>query len=764
MPIVIPVLGGGDGPYVTTTYVSYSSVTVENVSADDSLSSVDVLSRKTNESGYESLIVGNLTQRSGVGSIVVGSFHTDTYFAAIDVVNGDSFDILADILALPLSGPHLGAFGYYEINGKLLVNSTPVKIKKFVYQVPSGRLGAILNITLADPNPASVPAGAIIKFSLVVKVNGVTAEYVLLDNGKLQERAYTIAISGRGPQDEVTISSLDVISDKFGLAPRRPVTMFDPSRVRYDQVRTDYDQMIRDEHYAPILPVVEPVYGLTMKQVLERAYTGLGGSTFISALGSGFASSVVWGSLIGAVNQQGCGFDSVITNIADFRVRRVDFTLDGGWHDGAKPVIAMYGPQYFVQDNKLYILDAEKPLPAGITPRTVALNVHKSLTERLEYKPDANAVLLTYQYNANDPTEDAIRVSSERFTDEILDDSGLFPGDIGYYKTTRRRWDRVYFLPTNPDDILDTLPLHSDTETQQTITYYDTDGNPITLGTATTHQEVIDYEYDGDLKVKQKRIVTAAVADPQSSFHVSPIEVEREDTEISWTEDPNNSGVKIQDSVRTLLYQLVAYNPDDTENITSDLGDTDFVRMVPVLIAQSSGVLDSSWKFSGDLVPTKAIRETLKKGKGNQYDVEVIETDLLNNTHKTSYVAPTTGRVFNDPFEAKSRTILIRDLVSEEDIGPRIPVGVNAYELPRLRAIELGDRVLQRFKQPLMTLPMSLPGVDFAIARGSVIKGQKRSGYTGKYFVTGYSISGDNLGREGHRISQSLEAVEIVDA
>lgn len=762
MPTTIPIEGATESPSSTVYYAARSSMDITDIDLYPAFESVDIISESVGI-GLESIDIHADGTAIGLSEISIDNYSTYRVPQSIEVVSGDSFVILADLLAENLSGTNLGSFGFWEINAELKVNGDVVPIKSFDYQVPSGRLGSILNVRLARPDVSLVPAGAEIDFRLIVQVGGVESSYPLIANGKLQEREFRISYRGgqnAGPDDEVSFSSLDVISDKFGLAPRRPVVMFNPQRVRYDEVKVRNDQMVRDEHGRRIRPIVEPVNGLTMKMVLDRAYTDRGGFGFISA---GSWGSYTWGGDVGTsgTEQNGCGFDAVVTNIQNYKVRRVDFTLEGGWHSGAQPVVAMYTPIYFVRDNVLFILDVERPLPVGISGHPIPLASHKVLSQRIEFKPDTNAVLLTYQYNGNDPNEDAQRQVREVFNDEVIDEQGT-KGQAGYSKTTVRRWDREYYMSDAPDDVLDTFPLRSETNTEQTIMFYDTDGNEIGGHNRITHRETIEYQYEDDLKIRHIKTIDASIVDPGAGFAVDLVPIIREECNISWMEDPNNAGMKLQERSTTVVYGVCAYNPDATETLVDESGEILFSRMYPVLLAQSSGLLEEGWQLTGGYIPMSTVRMTLHKGKGNQFDVEVVEIDHINNTVQRSFTEPTTGTNSNDPFEAKSRTILLRDLDSEAEIGPRIPVGVNAYELPRLRAISLGRRVLYRMKNPLNTLPIQLAGVDFAIDRGSVVSGEQREdGYTSEHFVTGYTINGANLGKKEHRISQSLETIEI---
>lgn len=649
----------------------------------------------------------------------------------------------------------------YEINAQLLVNDVDVKIKSFQYQRPTGKLGSILNIELAKDDPNQIPLGASIDFNLIF--NG-TSTYALMSNGKIQDRASVISYgaspSGGKSQNKVTFTTLDVMSDRFTLAPRRPVTMFDPSRVKYDEVYTRSDQQIRDESFGRIQPIIEPVGGLSMSTILRRAYTGAGGFGFITA-GITFPSSMIPLRSNEGNDQQGCGFDNVITNIEDFLVRRADFTIEGGWHDGAQPAVAMYDPTYTVLGNNLFILYMDRALPHGISAYVVPIWKHKNLTEQVNFRPEANAILLTYQYNANDPFEDAGSFKTHRdvFHDEVTDQSSVLAGQLGYYKTTVRRWDREFFMSDVPGDTLDTLPLSTKTSTEQTVKFVSPEGATLHVFTVTSHEETIDYQYEGDLKVGHTRETKVSLANGNNHFLQELVVAERETCRQSWVEDPNNPGTKLLDRVLIDIEGRCYY---DTENLEQDEAGNNVVRYLPALLAQRSGVLGDSYHLT-DLMPVKTIRQQLQNMKGGQLDMEVIEIDHLNGTIHRSYVQPTTGDKNNNQFATRTRQVLIVDEDSVTEIGFRVPIGFNAYELPRQRAMDLARQHLVRLKHPLMSMPIEFNGIDLAVIQGSVIKGERRDGtFTSNYFVTGYEYNGVNLGQEGHRISQSCEGIELL--
>lgn len=766
MPTTLPIAESELPPSREVLYKSLGSIDIVSGSLDPSLSSLDITS-ETERSSLASIDIVRDTLRASLSSISIGSFSLAKVLQSIDIVNGDSFVILVDVLQEELAGPNLGSYGQVEINAQLLVNGVEVPIKSFNFNVPTGKLGSTLNCVLADPSVAPVPAGASIEFNLVVTLNSVPHYYNLMTDGKLQERSNNIKYKGGqndGPVDEVSFGATDVIADKFGLAPRRPVIMFDPSRVNIHEINTRQQDAIRQENGAVILPVIEPIVGLSMRQIISRAYTGSGGYGFITSFSPSYLAGTEWGSLMvqAGTNQQGCGFDSIITNIPDYRVRRADFSIESGWHNGAQPCLAMYDPLYFVQGSKLFIIDVDRALPFGALPHQLTLGDHKSLSERIAFKPDTNAVLLTYQYAANDPSEDPSRQQREVFT-EHTDESGSI-SDEGYSKTTTRRWDYELFLAEEPTNVLLTLPKSIEVETQQMITtsaIVDDEIVATVHGVRTTHQEVTDYVYENELLVNSHKVTKAIVSAGVGASMVL-IDVENENTHIIWTDDPYNPGNKLQDRVITDVEGAVMAS-SEIETVETPSGPIEISRRFPILLAQSSGILGVDNIVNLDMVPISSIRKTLHRLSDNQFNVNVVETDYLNNTVKRSYADPVTGTNSTSQYGSKSRTILLRDLDSETAIGPRIPASVNAYELPRVRALELGRNAMKRIKNPLQQMPIDLPGVDFVIARGSIVSGQRRSGaYTTNYFVTGYSITGQNLGKQGHRINQSLEAIELL--
>ena len=103
----------------------------------------------------------------GLVSIEVNAEDQQVYgqgLITIEVAEGEGFLILADLIQTEISGPTLGSYAHTEINARLTVNGAPVPITSFNYQVPTGKLGSLLNVRLQGKDVATVPNGADVDF------------------------------------------------------------------------------------------------------------------------------------------------------------------------------------------------------------------------------------------------------------------------------------------------------------------------------------------------------------------------------------------------------------------------------------------------------------------------------------------------------------------------------------------------------------------------------------------------------------------------
>lgn len=761
MSIIIPIEGATSAPSEVVTYAAESSISVVSNDKFESLLSVDVLGLSTTIAGG-SISPSAVSTIASEGTISPSEFSTSEVLRSLQPVAGESFLVMADLVNENLTREALLSNAIMNINGRLKVGGVTVPIKSFKWSVPTGKLGGVLTCTLKSPDLTLIPTSDDVRFDIVVKPpTGPEIVINLLYQGKFKDTSFVIQSKTSdfgGPTDEVTFTAIDVLADVFSLGPRQPVIMFDPLKVKFDEVNKETPDALYSENGKLIYPVLEPVMGLTSKQVIDRTYSQRGGAVFVTGPGG----LVSWGSLISTVDQTGIGFNRVITNLKNYPVRRADFTIEGGWHAGAQPFISMFTPLYFVNDETLFIIDPDSPLPYETTAHPIRLDSHKRLTQRKEFANYNNAVMLTYQ------TEIFNATSSRPEFDETIDESGT-AGDPGYTKTVTRKYYREFFDADSPTVVLGTIVNHIDVETFQTVilNIKDTGTGEVTQinkGVALTHKETTDYVYKNEMLDASTKVTKALITNgPLASMILQEVETER--VNVIWTDDPFNPGIKLQSHVFTDITGRVAYLENTETLTTSDGPQTGVVRAVPVLQAQRSGLLTSATKLSATpFEPIKSIRDSLVRAGGKQFLVKRIENDYLNNTINRTTEEPTTGSVEVDTFETKSVTVLIRDATSEASIGHRIPVSINAYELPRKDALAWAKNVLYRMNHPLDSIPLDLVDLDFGIMQGTVIRGEYRDGtFSPDCFVTGFEINGTGLGVPGeHRINMSVETTQII--
>lgn len=648
------------------------------------------------------------------------------------------------------SGTPNGTFADVEVNAIVRVNDVEVPISAFEYQEPTAKLGSILNVTLARPDVSLIPVGASIDFSLTA--NGVERPYIV--NGRLSSRDYRqVRNNEGGPKDEVVFGVIDVVADRVTLAPRRPVIMFDPTRVNFSEVEVRAGDRILDSSGRPIMPVYEYYPGLTMKQVLRRAYTGHGGYGMMGTLTpsqQAAMSGIQQYLSTPTTDQIGLGFANVFTNIPNYPVKRADFTIEAGWHKGAEPTISMYEPLQLPFGNVLYILNIEFPLPFGSLPRVITMSEHQLISQTVPFKSDANAVLLTYQVSASDDPSEEMFITREYEYPDGPDgkQEGEGPG-------ATRTYTRIRYLRKKMSETLEVVAEEIEESYVETRTDFSGEGF-YTL----SHRETLQNFYYDDLKTGHFKIVEGLmlVGAERSSILRTFIE---EHCSISWKEDPVNLGQKIQTKSRTETSGLIYESTETFTRINPETGDEEeIVKRFPAIVAQKSGVMEDDGTLTFGVIETT--EKTLRYLGGNQYDVSVVAINNITQTIDYSTTQPVTGDTSSNPFETRSKTKLYRDLASEAEIGPRIPLQVNAGELPHNRADALAKITLHRAKNPLNTTTMPLAYIDFGIGRGTVAVGQTRTGYTKKHIITGLTITGRNLGRtQGHRISMSVEGTEL---
>lgn len=731
----------------TKTSVGRMALSVSNQLGYIALQAMTVLQRAS-AVGYSILEVANGVARAARSALQVGGIIAGWGRQSTDIVGADDdgLTIVTDVV-----GSGLTPSGTYQpiVNSaaRLLVEGVEYPIREFSYQEPSGKIGALLNVTLARPLPSVVPPNADFVFQIGWSTGNNALQWIdIVANGKIAGRNYSISYGQQGfggPDDVVSFDALDVMADRFTLAPRKPIIMYDGLKVAPAEVDYRPSQLIMNEQFQPIYPILERVDGLKMHTALLRAYGNRGGTTFVNnTTGSTGTYNTI--QPVSSANDVGAGlgFSSVITNIRNYPVKRVDFRLEASWHDAVQPLVAMYDPIYFVEGNTLYIIDVAAPLPVGFTPRTVGVSRYSRLETR-STKQFQNALLVTYQGDPNEYT-----LFREIFLPTEIEERGTF-GQSGYVRQETVRKVRQFYTAEEPDATLAELPLTTEVKTYQNFPNADGSPGPLTL----IHRETQQDFYTNLLKTGHNKVIESLIMSGTSGVLLLQ-DVLSEDCTITWKQDPINSSQWNMSKSTTQIAGLV-YPLEDTRTINGE----DYTIFVPALVAQAQGFISDATQIQQRAI--KTIIEYIRPNAGNQTDVQTIITNHLDGTVERSLSQPRTGQMITSDISARARTVMLRDLSSESEIGARTPASLNTGELPQDLAFALARNVLHRLANPQVGTTFTLPDVDFAIRRGSVIIPQDRSTNQPANIVTGRSIQGRSLGQEGHRITMSFEGVEL---
>jgi hypothetical protein len=514
--------------------------------------------------------------------------------------------------------------------------------------------------------------------------------------------------------------------------------MYDPTKtVVSEATHFDAESAMRNANGGLIRPVYSRVGGLSTYHALFQAYCA------------------------------GLGFHSVVSNIPNYPISRVDFTIEGGYHGAVLPYFAMYGPLFFDSFNTLFILNITWALPNGFTPRVLHNADYQRLNLISPVKDFTNSLVLTYKASAAEVLAQDGIYFTYRF--EETNDEGDIPyGSPGYQRTKTTRKIKEARMEVDPWTVIAEYEEQSTVEVYAQVSPGKGDGGDfIFVGSVEgvailVHSETQDNIYDGNgLKSSHHKVIRAAILN-WTDGSVEMQDVLDEKCTIEWvtTDDPNQM---VQNRSTTIIEGLVAQSVNSRELPLPGGGTQTVLKLHPIIAAQFNGleVEDALDGVFNPWVKIRTITETLRHTKGNQLDVEVKDFDNLSGTMRATVTQPRTGTPLTSLYAAKIRHILLEDLDSIALIGPRVPVSLNAGELPTDRAFQLGWDVLAYIKTPRYEAKVILSYLDLSMDRGSVIIPRKRDEDASHFIVTGTAEKGERKANGALKITMTLDGQQV---
>lgn len=659
---------------------------------------------------------------------------------------------------------------------RLTINGEEVAIAGYNVKAPTNALAQSVTIALVEPLPELLPDGAEITFELGAGKADISGNVLysyappIIEGGRLNGRSYSVSWlpgdGGGSPNDVLQFTAMSPLAERLTLSPERPLTMFDPEKVRESDLRVpDYSKIVelnaQTGQYERIEPILEAVENLMFYKILDRAYTN---------------RSVLEG--VGA----SLGFDRVITNIPDFAVDSIEFTFETGWHNPVKTLYQLYKPEFFESENILYILSPEYGLPPGIDPLILPHNCVIELSRTEETSSIINAIQLVYKRNLTGQG-----TAGEEIDIEIIHETPVVSGEGESYVREETSREIVTFTDENTGAIRRIEESWIETKTfayrpSRTVT---TDGDGVTSVTLGAGEVVLIMEertvntYSGNTKSGHSRTVDALYLNAlQTGAPYKYGRVLDELCSLSWRPDLSHPGEyeQVRCEIKTSGLCLVENIEIEEENPLDSGQKIKYIHKIftPILDAADTGLVTGEFTQTLETKPISTILETLRDTGQNQSNIETRTTNHLTGGAKTPQVQsrPGSRSTYLPPFSVKfgggAKAGQVRELIKNQTsidlYGLRTAETLDIGKLDPAEGRKIARRRLRVAETPPKAFTITLPGISFVYRRGLVLLPPLRSGFDNPVMITGLEITGRALNTSAALRDMTIEARELISA
>lgn len=615
------------------------------------------------------------------------------------------FTIFVDIIDADIQSALQPSNNIRRYQGRLKVNGVAIPIIRAQLSAPADKLGTELSVVLADPNINLVTIDSLIDFDLGVWVPGTPGAWQwinLLTSGRLSQRAARYLNEEGLPRDAVELSIVDIIGDRWNRAPRQQVFLYDSQIIDAPTQEAIISERIFNTTGGIYEPIFSAVPGMTLLDVLNYAYI------------------------------TGCGFAHIITNIENFPVEQVSFTVTGGYDAGVRNLLEMFSPVVFTSNNDLWIIDPDQPLPSGISAVDFVAAFSASIDDTLPAHEPVNGLLV----RLND-TQAGAEYFTERLETSTVS-NGLF-GSAGYTEVDTERRIREYRTFGNPTAIIREEVVYVKTRTL--------DGNfhLIAQETRTDHFDNLNRQV-GYTSVNEMRLPN--INDPALGFTLQ--QVSHEEQLIVYTPDPLHPLQDVQSRIETHSDGLILVDSN-----TQYLGSS---YKIPFLDAHKSGYITGVGQ-STEFGPIRTTIEQLTYN-GGQVKYETRVTNHISNVPDRVTVKTLPGSALvNRRNSGQAKYVLLT--VPGTDATSRRVAEFDGSQLPYATALAIAQRRLNNLNNPPKEIGVNMSYVNPSLRRGAVIHVQGRSGYLGNYILKGYTITVEAVELKNYRASMSFSAREL---
>jgi hypothetical protein len=565
---------------------------------------------------------------------------------------------------------------------RLLVNGSPVPIKSATLNAPPDTLGTELNVELARPDAALVPLDASVDFELGIWTGAAFAFERLLTGARLSGRSKRIVNAGNLPTDTVALSFVDIVGDRWNLAPQAQTLVYDPDKIDAPDTESPAGStlLIRETTGETVATISTAVPDLTLYEVLRLAYV------------------------------EGCGFEEVKTNLPNFPVEQVSFTLTGGYDAGVRPLLSPFSPVVFAVGNVLWIVDPDATLPAGLTPKALTVSRLVEITSTLPNREPVDGLLARIKSDAI-PGE----YVTERLETEPPVEAGTF-GTSSFTTTTTERRIREYRTTDNP------AVIRREEVASLKTTVEDWQFNVISRETQTD-------QFDGlNRKTGHRKSVEARLPDPEADGALSLMEASRETQNIHYGAHP------LKPTVDTILRIVTVSEGQILVDSDNQYLGEDFKS--PLTEAHRSGNVETS----GQTLEFGALKTKYETLAVRGQSVEM-ETRIVNHLSNAPDLTSTTTRPGSAEIERKSQATQTILLTLPGVTRTRRLAEFDGTGLPSATALDLANRELRKLSSPPLEFAGVLAFPDRSLRRGSVVAISERAAAAlGVFIATGFKM------------------------
>lgn len=587
----------------------------------------------------------------------------------------------------------------------LSLDGSDAPLTAFTLTAEPGKLGYLLSAQLADTEQV-FQRGDACDFNL--HGTGANVARLIKDGFVTSKSAVTASARERNQiADALTATASDRFGERSDLAPETPVVLFDPAFTSLSE--DDLDTQINDEAGERIFAEAIEIISLDLYQLLNYAYV------------------------------VGVGFDSVITNIENYPIPRVDFPLDSSYHDSASHYFMLFKPVVFEDDGVMFIIDPRSPIPDGLlgTIRTVTTSDYFDLERAKPAIARVNAIIVTSRQNTIQTIGDEL---PENATEELeISTTETFGNFFGQPFLAQRVTETRYVIrfhddEGNPDKVTGEVDHIIETLTEALF--------GATFQSITFERQTELYADSFTRNLGYEKNTTAFLG-----FGIPVEDALVEHSRIDW----ESTGVAGE-------YRKIAETVTTRGAVVNDGGErTPLIEF----LASNSGVEEGSTIEFDVLISTstKRYRET----GPDQVKIQTNKTNQLTGLRQFGNTTQHTGtiRIQTRSNEGKQTRTRILDTDSIAEFGYRKPITFDAGYLLPTQAFELAARILADAQDPPEQVNVTLTTFDGGIRRGSLREVVDRAGTSKNIIVTGWTLTGTPGPRGLCVITQSISGLVI---